>query len=79
MPERIDPLHQQGSHHWMLTLDGIGSRSGTCTPLPGETRYDLYLRIRFAILEAETRADGPVPPTLFFDLQDNAIGVPCRN
>lgn len=78
MPETINPLHEQGTHHWLLTLDGIGSRSGTCTPLIGETRYDLYLRIRGMVLDSEARSDGPVPPTVFFDLQDNALdGETC--
>ncbi|MFF7130385.1 hypothetical protein [Streptomyces sp. NPDC008240] len=73
MPDRIDPLHQQGTHHWLITLDGIGSRSGTCDWPADETRYDLYLRIRAEVLDAEHCADGPVPPTLFFDLQENSI------
>lgn len=73
MPERINPLHEQGTHHWLLTLDGIGSRSGTCTPLPGESRYDLYLRIRAQVLDEAGLADGPVPVTLFFDVQDNPL------
>lgn len=74
MPERVDPLHEQGTHHWILVLDGIGSSSGTCTPNPGETRYDLYLRIRATVLDSTARSDGPVPPTMFFDLQHNMIG-----
>lgn len=73
MPARIDPLHEQGTHHWLLTLDGIGSRSGTCTPNVDETRYDLYLRIRSEILDGEALSDGLVPPTLFFDLRDNTL------
>ena len=79
MGQHVDPLHQQGTHHWLLTLDGIGSRSGTCTPLAGETRYDLYLRIRAEILDDEGRTDGLAPPTMFFDLQHNALGELCRN
>lgn len=71
----VDPLHEQDTHHWMLTLNGIGSRSGTCTPLTGESRYDLYLRIRAEVLDAERLADGPVPVTLFFDLQPNDLAV----
>ncbi len=73
MPNRTDPLHEQGTHHWLLTLDGIGSRSGTCTPDPGETRYDLYLRIRAAILDAEGLADTATPVTLDFDIQPNTL------
>ncbi|KND45344.1 hypothetical protein [Streptomyces stelliscabiei] len=73
MPDRIAPLHQQGTHHWLLTLDQVGSRSGTCTPDPGETRYDLYLRIRAEVLDAEGFADGPVPVTLNFDVQPNLL------
>jgi hypothetical protein len=73
MPDRIDPLHKQGTHHWILTLDGVGSRSGTCTPEPGETRYDLYLRIRTQVLEAEKLADAPIPVTITFDVQPNLL------
>jgi hypothetical protein len=73
MPATIDPLHQQGTHHWLLTLHGVGSRSGTCTPEPGETRYDLYLRIRAEVLDAEGLADAPVPVTLAFDVQPNLL------
>ncbi|MDX2550134.1 hypothetical protein QA860_08265 [Streptomyces stelliscabiei] len=73
MPDRIDPLHEQGTHHWLLTLDQVGSRSGTCTPDPGETRYDLYLRIRAEVLDAEGLADSPTPVTLNFDVQPNLL------
>lgn len=73
MDQPIDPIHEQGTHHWLLTLDGIGSRSGTCTPVLDESRYDLYLRIRALILDEAGLADGPVPVTLFFDLQANTI------
>lgn len=69
----IDPVHEQGTHHWILTLDGVGSRSGTCTPLPGETRYDLYLRIRAHVLDGAGLADGVVPVTLSFDVQPNTL------
>lgn len=75
MPDRIDPLHQQGTHHWLLTLDRAGSRPGTCTPEPGETRYDLYLRIRAEVLNAEGPADGPTPVTLTFDVQPNTLAA----
>lgn len=66
------PDHEQGTHHWQLTLDGIGSYSGTCTPAPGETRYDLSLRIRARVLEAEGWTGKP-PTTLFFDVQPNQM------
>ena len=68
--------HDQGALHWCLTLDGVGSYSGTYTPAAGETRYDVYLRIRSEVLAAAGRADGLVPPTLFFDLQPNVLAVP---
>lgn len=71
----VDPLHEQGSHHWCLTLDGVGSRSGTCTPLPGETRYDLFLRIRSTVLDEAGLADGPSPATVFFDVQLNVLAA----
>lgn len=73
MAKDVDPLHEQGTHHWLLTLDGIGSRSGTCTPRQGETRYDLYLRIRALVLDEEGLADKPTPVTTFFDLQPNIL------
>lgn len=73
MPTTIDPLHTQGTHHWLLTLDGVGSHSGTCTPEPGETRYDLYLRVRATVLDGEGLADGPIPVTLGFDVQPNTL------
>lgn len=75
MPNRTEPLHEQGTHHWLLTLAGVGSRSGTCTPDPGETRYDLYLRIRAEVLDAEGLADGPTPVTLDFDVQPNTLAA----
>lgn len=68
--------HDQGALHWCLTLDGLGSYSGTYTPAVGETRYDAYQRIRSAVLEEAGRADGLVPVTLFFDLQPNVLAVP---
>lgn len=70
---RIDPVHEQGTHHWIITLDGVGSRSGTCTPKLGETRYDLYLRIRAEVLDAAGLADGLAPVTLAFDVQPNLL------
>ncbi|MFF4552726.1 hypothetical protein [Streptomyces sp. NPDC001422] len=73
MPTTVDPLHQQGTHHWLITMDGIGSRSGTLTPDPGETRYDLYLRIRAQVLDDEGMSDGPVPVTFGFDVQLNTL------
>ena len=75
MAVQVDPTHEQGSHHWCLTLDGVGSRSGTCTPLPGESRYDLYLRVRALVLDEAGLADRLPPPTLFFDLQPNRLAV----
>lgn len=82
MPDRTSPLHQQGTHHWLLTLNGVGSRSGTCTPEPGETRYDLYLRIRAEVLDAEGLADASTPVTLSFDVQPNNLSTsgdrPCE-
>lgn len=75
MVTNVDPIHEQGTHHWLLTLDGVGSRSGTCTPLPSETRYDWYLRIRALVLDEEGLADGPVPVTLSFDLQLNSLAA----
>jgi hypothetical protein len=79
MPNRIDPLHEQGTHHWLITLDGIGSRSGTCNWEPDETRYDLYLRIRSAVLDEAGLSDGATPVTLTFDIQPNHLGShPCE-
>lgn len=41
---------QQGSHHWVMTLELPGyaatTRSGTWTPPPGTTRHDAYGAIR---------------------------------
>ncbi|MFD0381159.1 hypothetical protein [Streptomyces sp. NPDC127112] len=41
---------QQGSHHWILTLEMPGKQvltdSGTVNPPAGATRYDMYLAIR---------------------------------
>lgn len=73
MPTTVDPLHKQGTHHWLITMGVVGSRSGTCTPEPGETRYDLYLRIRSEVLDAEGLSDGPIPVTLGFDVQPNTL------
>lgn len=75
MGSHVGPLHDQGTHHWLLTLDGVGSRSGTCTPHPSETRYDLYLRIRGSVLDEEGLADRPTPVTLDFDVQPNSLTV----
>ncbi len=73
MAARIDPLHEQGTHHWIITLDGVGSRSGTCTPEPGETRYDWYLKIRAHVLDREGLSDGPTPVTLDFGIQLHSL------
>lgn len=75
MAADIDPVHEQGTHHWILTLDGLGSRSGTCDWPAGESRYDLYQRIRSMVLDAAGRADGLVPVTLFFDVQPNSLAA----
>ncbi len=75
MAAHVDPLHEQGTYHWIIALDGIGSRSGTCTPLPGETRYDWYLKIRALILDQEGLADGPTPASIDFDMQPNTLVI----
>ncbi|MFD3544457.1 hypothetical protein ACFWUW_02365 [Streptomyces sp. NPDC058655] len=41
---------EQGSHHWVLTLEIPGraaaTKFGTWTPHPGATRLDVFLAIR---------------------------------
>jgi hypothetical protein len=71
----VDPMHEQGTHHWIIVLDGVGSRSGTCTPVLGETRYDWYLKIRALVLDQEGLSDGPVPVTIDFDIQLNTLAA----
>jgi hypothetical protein len=71
----VDPFHEQGTHHWIIVLDGVGCRSGTCSPAPGETRYDWYLKIRALVLDQEGLSDGPVPVTLDFDIQLNSLAA----
>jgi hypothetical protein len=71
----VDPFHEQGTHHWIIVLDGVGCRSGTCSPAPGETRYDWYLKIRALVLDEEGMSDGPVPVTLDFDIQLNSLAA----
>ncbi|MBC2879806.1 MULTISPECIES: hypothetical protein [Streptomyces] len=70
----------QGSHHFVITLETpISARSagasytlsGTLTPPPGATRYDVYQLVR---AEAE-RADPLLQRanTVFFSLERNEL------
>ncbi|MGW2677161.1 hypothetical protein [Streptomyces sp. NPDC001436] len=66
---------QQGSHHWILTLEVPGQQvvtdSGTLNPPAGSTRYDMYLAIREYVISRApemSRAN-----TVFFSLESNQL------
>ncbi|GLW00303.1 hypothetical protein [Streptomyces lavendulae] len=66
---------QQGSHHWILTLQIPGevtvTDSGTWTPPAGATRYDVFAAIRTYVIAQHpplSRAN-----TLFFSLEPNQL------
>lgn len=68
----------QGSHFFAITLqapgyDGfeINTYSGTVTPAPGQTRYDLYQQLRNEI--AASNPDMARSNTLFFSVESNAL------
>ncbi|MGW6565034.1 hypothetical protein [Streptomyces sp. NPDC054975] len=64
----------QGSHAYVLTLSnprGQGMVSGTITPAPGASRYDVYLDIRrHAVSVYPSLGDATV---VFFSLEPNTL------
>jgi len=69
---------QQGTHHYLLTLQvptGGGfytsTYAGTCTPLAGSTRHDVYQQLRNEM--ARNNSQLAKATLLFFDLQPNRL------
>ncbi|MFJ6481916.1 hypothetical protein ACIQK6_17575 [Streptomyces sp. NPDC091682] len=65
----------QGSHMYVLTLQNrdrsVCTVSGALTPVPGATRYDLYLHLRSEMVRHyPSMEDGSVT---FFSLEPNQI------
>ncbi|MEU8760909.1 hypothetical protein [Streptomyces sp. NPDC048659] len=67
----------QGSHMYVLTLQAQTGRlhtmSGTHTPAPGRTRFDLLTQLRkdAVRLYPNSRMDGAI--VLFFSVEPNAL------
>lgn len=66
---------QQGSHHWILTLELPGratsSNFGTLTPLPGWTRMDAFTAIKEHVAQQNPEMAGA--NTVFFSLEPNQL------
>lgn len=68
----------QGSHFWFMTIQTanaagyyLNSYQGTWTPVPGETRLDVFNAIRRFVEEKDPRCMGGVATV--FDVQPNTI------
>ncbi|GFH34316.1 hypothetical protein [Streptomyces pacificus] len=68
-------MTQQGSHHYILTLDRPGrtgvTSHGTFTPLPGETRADAFSAIKEHVVQQHPDMAGAV--TSFFAIEPNQL------
>ncbi|QGZ53343.1 hypothetical protein GPZ77_34500 (plasmid) [Streptomyces sp. QHH-9511] len=66
---------QQGSHHWVMTLELPGratvTDSNTWTPAPGSTRYDAFVGIRKALTDKHPELINAV--CVFFSLERNTL------
>ncbi|MFJ3727023.1 hypothetical protein ACIPYQ_31280 [Streptomyces sp. NPDC090045] len=66
---------EQGSHHWVITLDLPGraaaTQYGTLTPVPGATRYDTFLHIRQYVVEGYPELANAT--VVFFALEANQL------
>ncbi|MGW6971704.1 hypothetical protein [Streptomyces sp. NPDC054952] len=69
------PAGEQGSHHWLLTLELPGraalTQDGTWTPPAGMTRQDAYLAIRRSI--AGEHPEMAHANTVFFSIEPNRL------
>ncbi|ANW18105.1 hypothetical protein [Streptomyces clavuligerus] len=73
--ETAAAVPQQGSHHYVLTLDLPGQAmftwDGTLTPGTRDTRYDVYVWLKRQIVAARPElADANVT---FFALEPNSL------
>ncbi|MFD3530493.1 hypothetical protein [Streptomyces sp. NPDC058664] len=68
-------IPQQGTHHWVLTLDLPNSVRvtdfGTYTPLPNTTRHDAFTVIRESFIEQHPQLARA--SVLFFSLEPNDL------
>lgn len=66
---------QQGSHHWVMTLELPGyaatTRSGTWTPAPSTTRNDAFTAIRNEI--AAQHPEMAKANVMFFAFEPNQL------
>lgn len=72
------PAADQGTHFYMLALQiptptgfRTSSFSGTCTPGPGATRYDVYLDLRDEY--ARRYPECATAPAIHYDIQPNQL------
>lgn len=72
------PAPEQGSHFWFMSIQTpnaqgyyMSNHHGHATPLPDETRYDLFLRLISEVNHYEPRTVGGT--VLAFDVQPNQI------
>ncbi|MFD3944073.1 hypothetical protein [Streptomyces sp. NPDC058579] len=69
------PANEQGSHHYVLTLDlpgrASGTWTGTLTPGTANTRHDLYRQLREQISASQPEFDRA--NVGFFSLEPNRL------
>ncbi|MFD7977519.1 hypothetical protein [Streptomyces sp. NPDC059071] len=69
------PAEQQGSHHYVLTLDLPGRAavtwSGTVTPGAADTRHSLYLLLREHV--STSHPEMARANVVFFSLEPNRL------
>lgn len=71
----MDMTNKQGSHFWMMVIQQrggvVGSYQGTTTPERGETRLDLFNRVRTEI--GRDYPDSVNGAVIDFDVQPNKL------
>lgn len=81
----------QGSHHWVMSVQWSETRrwtrrpvvngatyGGTLTPAPGQTRSDVYERMREHVYRDLAKTVGVDSPTIvFWSLEPNQLGSPA--
>ncbi|MGG2461735.1 hypothetical protein ACO0M4_18275 [Streptomyces sp. RGM 3693] len=68
-------VKQQGSHHWVMTLElpgrAMNTLYGTLTPPQGATRRDVFMGLKAEI--AEESPEMAHANVVFFSLERNAL------
>ncbi|MGW9079677.1 hypothetical protein [Streptomyces kronopolitis] len=74
-PNENQPVSQQGTHHWVISLElpgrAMGTRYGTFTPPAGATRQDVFLAIKNDI--ARQSPEMAHANVVFFALEPNQL------